>query len=96
MTVILVLSVLILLTAVVCLVFVYDAYKQLSICQELIESLHDDLANFDNYCTGTFSTIIEVNKCTANSLKNIADALTEINKKSVRSSKVVKKEQSQK
>lgn len=95
MTAILVLCVLTLVTALVCLVFVYDAYKQLSICQELIESLHDDLANFDNYCSGTFSTIIEVNKCTANSLKNIADALTEINKKSVRS-KVVKKEQSQK
>ena len=96
MTVILVLSVLILLTAVVCLVFVYDAYKQLSICQELIESLHDDSVAHDEYCSKMFSAIIEVDRHTANSLKNIADALTEINKKSVHSSKVVKKEQSQK
>ena len=78
-----------------CLVFVYDAYKQLNVCQELIESLHDDLRTHDEYSSNMFSTIVEVDKCTANSLKNIADALTEINKKSVRS-KVVKKEQSQK
>lgn len=95
MTAILVLCVLTLVTALVCLVFVYDAYKQLNVCQELIESLHDDLRTHDEYSSNMFSTIVEVDKCTANSLKNIADALTEINKKSVRS-KVVKKEQSQK
>lgn len=95
MTAILVLCVLTLVTALVCLVFVYDSYKQLSICQELIESLHDDLVSLDEYCTKMFSTTIEVDKHTANSLKTIADALNEINKKSVRS-KVVKKEQSQK
>lgn len=96
MTAILVLCVLTFVTALVCLVFVYDAYKQLNICQELIESLHDDLRTHDEYSSNMFSTIVEVDKCTANSLKNIADALNEINKKSVRSSKVVKKEQSQK
>lgn len=95
MTAILVLCVLTLVTALVCLVFVYDAYKQLNICQELVESLHDDLRTHDEYSSNMFSTIVEVDKCTANSLKNIADALNEINKKSVRS-KVVKKEQSQK
>ena len=96
MTAILVLCVLTLVTALVCLVFVYDAYKQLSICQELIESLHDDLRIQEEYSSNMFSNIVEVNKRTANSLKTIADALNEINKKSVRSSKVVKKEQSQK
>lgn len=95
MTAILVLCVLTFVTALVCLVFVYDAYKQLSICQELIESLHDDLRTHEEYSSNMFSTIIEVDKYTVNSLKTIADALTEINKKSVRS-KVVKKEQSQK
>lgn len=95
MTAILVLCVLTLVTALVCLVFVYDSYKQLSICQELIESLHDDLRTHEEYSSNMFSTIIEVDKHTANSLKTIADALNEINKKSVRS-KVVKKEQSQK
>lgn len=96
MTAILVLCVLTLVTALVCLVFVCDAYKQLSICQELIESLHGDLLDHDKNCSNVFSTSLEIDKHTANSLKNIADALTEINKKSVRSSKVVKKEQSQK
>lgn len=95
MTAILVLCVLTLVTALVCLVFVYDAYKQLNVHQEIIETIHEDLVNFDNYCNRMFSSIVELDKCTANSLKNIADALTEINKKSVRS-KVVKKEQSQK
>lgn len=96
MTAILVLCVLTLVTALVCLVFVYDTYKQLSICQELIEGLHDGLVSSDKHCSELFSTTLEVEKCTANSLKNIADALTEINKKSIRSSKIVKKEQSQK
>lgn len=95
MTAILVLCVLTLLAAIVCLVFVYDAYMQLNICQKLIESLHDDLRTHFDYSSNAFSSIIEVDKCTANSLKNVADALTEFNKKSVRS-KVVKKEQSQK
>lgn len=95
MTAILVLSVLTLLTAIVCLVIVYDSYKQVSICQDLMETLHDDLVSSDKHCSELFSTTLEVEKCTANSLKNIADALNEINKKSVRS-KVVKKEQSQK
>lgn len=95
MTAILVLCVLTFVTALVCLVFVYDSYKQLNLHQELIESLHDDSVTHDEYCSKMFSTIIEVNRHTANSLKTIADTLNEINKKSVRS-KVVKKEQSQK
>lgn len=95
MTAILVLCVLTFVTALVCLVFVYDAYKQLSICQKLIENLDDILRTHDEYSSNMFSTIIEIDKRTANSLKFIADALNEINKKSVRS-KVVKKEQSQK
>lgn len=96
MTAILVLCVLTLLTAIVCLVIVYDSYKQLNLHQEIIESIHEDLASFDDYCSGMFSSILELDKCTADSLKNIVNALNEINKKSVRSSKVVKKEQSQK
>lgn len=95
MTAILVLCVLTFVTALVCLVFVYDSYKQVSICQDLMETLHDDLVSSDKHCSELFSTTLEVEKCTANSLKNIADALNEFNKKSVRS-KVVKKEQSQK
>lgn len=95
MTAILVLCVLTFVTALVCLVLVYDAYKQLNVCQEIIENLHTDLITHDEYCAKMFSAIIEVDKRTANSLKFIADALNEINKKSVRS-KVVKKEQSQK
>lgn len=96
MTAILVLSVLTLLTAIVCLVIVYDSYKQVGICQELTESLHDELVTHDEYCSKMFSAILEIDKNVSDSLKNIADALNEINKKSVRSSKVVKKEQSQK
>ena len=95
MTAILVLCVLTLVTALVCLVFVYDAYKQLSVCQELIESLHDDLITHDEYCAKVFSTSLEIEKSTANSLESINDIISEISKKSVRS-KVVKKEQSQK
>lgn len=76
MTVILVLCVLTFVTALVCLVFVYDAYKQLNLYQELnqklIGNIHTDLITHDEYC---------------------ANALNEINKKSVRSYK--KKENSQ-
>lgn len=96
MTAILVLCVLTFVTALVCLVLVYDAYKQLNVCQEIIENLHTDLITHDEYCAKMFSAILEIDKNISDSLKNIADALTEINKKSVRSSKVVKKEQSQK
>ena len=95
MTVILVLCVLTLVTALVCLVFVYDAYKQLNVCQELVENLDDALRTHDEYSSNMFSSILEIDKNVSDSLKNIADALNEINKKSVRS-KVVKKEQSQK
>lgn len=96
MTAILVLCVLTLVTALVCLVFVYDAYKQLSICQELIESLHNDLRTHEESCAKIFESDLEIGKLVSSSLKNIANALNEISKKSIRSSKVVKKEQSQK
>ena len=95
MTVILVLCVLTLVTALVCLVFVYDAYKQLNVCQELVESLHDNLRTHEEYCAKIFESDLEIGKLVSSSLKNISNALNEISKKSVRS-KVVKKEQSQK
>ena len=95
MTAILVLCVLTLVTALVCLVFVYDAYKQLSICQELIESLHDDLRTHEESCAKIFESDLEIGKLVSSSLKDIANSLAELDKKSVRS-KVVKKEQSQK
>ena len=95
MTVILVLCVLTFVTALVCLVFVYDAYKQLNVCQELVESLHDDLRTHEESCVKIFESDLEIGKLVSSSLKDISNALNEISKKSIRS-KVVKKEQSQK
>ena len=95
-TVVLIFTVICAITALVLLVIAYDNYKQLEIQQEQLDSIVEYLHQIQNENMRAFETNLEVNKLVSSSLKDIANALNEINKKSVRSSKVVKKEQSQK
>lgn len=94
-TAILVFTVICAITALVVLTITYDNCKQLEIQQEQLDSIVEYLHQIQNANMRAFETNLEVNKLVSSSLKDIANALNEINKKSVRS-KVVKKEQSQK
>lgn len=95
-TAVLVFTVICAIAALVVLVIAYDNYKQIEIQQEQLDSIVGYLHQIQNANMRAFETNLEVNKLVSSSLKDIANALNEINKKSVRSSKVVKKEQSQK
>ena len=94
-TAILVFTVVCAIAALVVLAIAYDNYKQIEIQQEQLDSIVEYLHQIQNANMRAFETNLEVNKLVSSSLKDIANALNEINKKSVRS-KVVKKEQSQK
>lgn len=95
-TAVLVFTVICAITALVVLTIAYDNYKQIEIQQEQLDSIVEYLHQIQNANMRAFETNLEVNKLVSSSLKDIANALNEINKKSIRSSKVVKKEQSQK
>ena len=92
-TLLLVLAVLIFVTVLVVLVITYDNCKQLEIQQEQLDSIVEYLHQIQNANMRAFETNLEVNKLVSSSLKDIANALSEINKKQVRSYK--KKENSQ-
>lgn len=92
-TAILVFTVVCAIAALVVLVIAYDNYKQIEIQQEQLDSIVEYLHQIQNANMRAFETNLEVNKLVSSSLKDIANALNEINKKSVRSYK--KKENSQ-
>ena len=92
-TAILVFTVVCAIAALVVLAIAYDNYKQIEIQQEQLDSIVEYLHQIQNANMRAFETNLEVNKLVSSSLKDIANALNEINKKSVRSYK--KKENSQ-
>ncbi len=92
-TLLLVLAVLIFVTVLVVLVIAYDNYKQLEIQREQLDDVFNAIHDADTHCMKEFETTLEVEKLVSSSLKDVANALSEINKKQVRSYK--KKENSQ-
>ena len=92
-TAILVFTVIFAIAALVVLAIAYDNYKQIEIQQEQLDSIVEYLHQIQNANMRAFETNLEVNKLVSSSLKDIANALNEINKKSVRSYK--KKENNQ-
>lgn len=92
-TAILVFTVVCAIAALVVLAIAYDNYKQIEIQQEQLDSIVEYLHQIQNANMRAFETNLEVNKLVSSSLKDIANALSEINKKQVRSYK--KKENSQ-
>ena len=92
-TLLLVLAILIFVTVLVILVIAYDNYKQLEIQREQLDDLFNAIRDVDTHCMKEFETTLEVEKLVSSSLKDVANALSEINKKQVRSYK--KKENSQ-
>ena len=92
-TAVLIFTVICAITALVVLAIAYDNYKQIEIQQEQLDSIVEYLHQIQNANMRAFETNLEVNKLVSSSLKDIANALNEINKKSVRSYK--KKENSQ-
>ena len=92
-TAVLIFTVVCAIAALVVLAIAYDNYKQIEIQQEQLDSIVEYLHQIQNANMRAFETNLEVNKLVSSSLKDIANALNEINKKSVRSYK--KKENSQ-
>lgn len=90
---VLVFTVICAIAALVVLAIAYDNYKQIEIQQEQLDSIVEYLHQIQNANMRAFETNLEVNKLVSSSLKDIANALSEINKKQVRSYK--KKENSQ-
>ena len=86
-TLLLVLAVLIFVTVLVVLVIAYDNYKQLEIQREQLDDLFNAIHEVDTHCMKEFETTLEVEKLVSSSLKDVANALNEINKKQVRSYK---------
>ena len=86
-TLLLVLAVLIFVTVLVVLVIAYDNYKQIEIQQEQLDSIVEYLHQIQNANMRAFETTLEVEKLVSSSLKDVANALSEINKKQVRSYK---------
>lgn len=87
MTVLLILSVLVFVTALVVLVLVYDNYKQLEIQQEQIDDLFKGLNELSNNVARAFETNLEINKHVSSCLDSIASSLKELAKKQIKSYK---------